>query len=384
MPIEYYRLGSQLQLNEIVMAGSHDAGITGGPGNVQTQDVGIGLQAIAGVRIFDLRIKAFRGATVNGQKTVDMKAYHGLNEETRINRNRPVAGTNVQASMKLSRMTEGILGASGESLTTMLTEAKGFVRAHPTEFLLLKFDKCDNWQAIADVCVQLLGDNGVQNSSVLPTGPRNLNVSKLENLQGKVYPLFMKKGFDELDHNTRMTSGIMPIYNLLESEGGYDAGRAGLQYWGKGGTSATSWASDQNKIQQNIDKQSTLMDKANRGYIIRRKLHNNKSIPAANPNVMGMTYWTTTGTFRNIEERNNTMWQQQQMPLLKRMWEDCIHEAILARTAGLQIPERIMSTYMKARFIPNFVMIDFADPGKCRTIFELNVHGTQLVQQHGW
>ena len=56
--ITYYELGPDKQLNEIVVAGSHDAGITSGGGNVRTQALEIGDQAKAGLRVFDLLIAA--------------------------------------------------------------------------------------------------------------------------------------------------------------------------------------------------------------------------------------------------------------------------------------------------------------------------------------
>ena len=63
--ITYYELGASKQLNEIVVAGSHDAGITSGGTNVKTQALDIGEQAQAGVRVFDLRIAA---TSVPGQR----------------------------------------------------------------------------------------------------------------------------------------------------------------------------------------------------------------------------------------------------------------------------------------------------------------------------
>ena len=54
--LKYSNLGTGKQLNQIVMAGSHDAGVTEGGGNVQTQNMDIFLQAYAGVRLFDIRI----------------------------------------------------------------------------------------------------------------------------------------------------------------------------------------------------------------------------------------------------------------------------------------------------------------------------------------
>ena len=51
--IKYADLGATKQLSEIVFAGSHEAGITSGGGNAQTQDLDIGGQARAGARSFD-------------------------------------------------------------------------------------------------------------------------------------------------------------------------------------------------------------------------------------------------------------------------------------------------------------------------------------------
>jgi hypothetical protein len=65
------------RLNEIVMAGSHDAGIASGAANAKTQSLDIFLQATAGVRLFDLRIAA-RTVSSGGVlgKEAQMKAYH--------------------------------------------------------------------------------------------------------------------------------------------------------------------------------------------------------------------------------------------------------------------------------------------------------------------
>ena len=74
--IRYYDLGPDKQLNEIVMAGSHDAGITEGGSNVQTQTLDIAGQALAGVRLFDLRVAAEAAGKHGGVKQVELKAFH--------------------------------------------------------------------------------------------------------------------------------------------------------------------------------------------------------------------------------------------------------------------------------------------------------------------
>lgn len=62
MAVSYSEYGDRL-LNQIVMAGSHDAGIDTGKKNVKTQDVNLLNQAIYGVRVFDLRVKGHATGT---------------------------------------------------------------------------------------------------------------------------------------------------------------------------------------------------------------------------------------------------------------------------------------------------------------------------------
>src|SRR5262249_38233513 len=49
-------------------------------------------------------------------------------------------------------------GGWGLSLTSILTDARHFVENNNTEFLLLKFDKCKNWELIARAAVAVLGN----------------------------------------------------------------------------------------------------------------------------------------------------------------------------------------------------------------------------------
>jgi len=155
--IRYADLGTDLQLNQIVMAGSHDAGINSGLWHVKTQSKNIGEQAAAGVRIFDLRIAAENTATFGGGDSVKLKAYHGVGKKTE--QVRTVKDLGSFGTVKEMKMTvPGLSGSFGDGLSKMLGQAKSFVISNPSEFLILKFDKCTNWLAIAKSCVRELGD----------------------------------------------------------------------------------------------------------------------------------------------------------------------------------------------------------------------------------
>src|SRR5215468_5648371 len=73
--VAYYSLGKDKKLNEIVIAGSHDAGITGGRMWTQTQSLDIYGQAKAGVRVFDIRIAA--GGRWVHRAGAELKTFHG-------------------------------------------------------------------------------------------------------------------------------------------------------------------------------------------------------------------------------------------------------------------------------------------------------------------
>ena len=345
--IEYYDLGPHKKLNEIVMAGSHDAGITGGGGKVQTQDRDIYEQAKAGVRIFDLRIAlATTGGKFGDVKLAEMKAFHAdkkLVSTATTTRHVGSLGTTQQVERSKLRG-----GAFGMNLHNMLSQARSFVEEYPNEFLLLKFDKSTNWVLIAEACVNYL-------AGALYTGGGNLNTKTLQELRGRVIPLFVDSGMKALRAGNfdGAANGILGIKNLKDDKGGYDERYAGIQYFGKGGTSPFS---PFKKTKQNITKQSDLMRKGGQGH----------------PDAMGMMYWTSTGLFESIKDRNDGMWAQPNVDKLKRMWKQGLEQAVQDRAGKYANINGFAGGQKLKAFLPNFVMIDFADPTKCDEIFELN------------
>jgi hypothetical protein len=344
LAINYYDLGGDKKLNEVIFAGSHDAGITQGAANVQTQSLNILEQARAGVRIFDLRIAGAGGGKVDGKKTVELRAFH--------------ADKKVMSNSKTHRVVDGEekdvtrtkfrlgLGDYGETLNKILVDAKAFVThpKHSTEFLILKFDKSTNWSIIADACVDLL-------NPVMYTGGGNVNTKTLDQLRGKVVVLFTEDGFKSLAPGT--ARGILPIKNL-QAGGAYSAIYSGLQYYGKGGTDPFKFWSD--KLQENFKKQKKLMTAGGSG----------------NPEVMGMLYWTTTGLKESIRTRNDGMWSQPNIAKMQELWDVGLRDAIVnAAPRNLNLGNPAAGNMIKT-FMPNFVMIDFADAQKCQVIYDLN------------
>lgn len=343
--IKYAKLGSHLPLNELVMAGSHDAGITEGGKNAQTQDRDIFGQAIAGVRIFDVRVAAQVVKAPGGGKQVEIRAIHA-DKKVQVGGKftGAVGGVLGQKDVKTTAIFGG-MGTYGETLTKMLADARRFVTTFTSEFLILKFDKSSNWPVIAEACVGILGD-------CIYKGNGLLNTVEIGHLAGKVIVLFTPSGFREaMGAGYGNTRGILEVVNLYSTPAVGD-GFVGMTYFGKGGTNPfKGWG----KFKDNQKKQAKLMAKAGN----------------SDPQVMGMMYWTTTGLKESIFKRDEKMWSTPNQQKLKALWAGGMKLNYTDRLGGTDVQQPGHAQTLKA-FMPNFVMIDFADPFKCKTIYELN------------
>jgi hypothetical protein len=364
----YSDLGADKQLNEIVIAGSHDAGITGGGGNAQTQTYDILGQAVAGVRFFDVRVAAFAtGNTSFGAKQVELKSFHADDlVHSKDSKTRSVVG--FQGAMDLQRSKlHG--GTEGLGLRKILQDARAFVESamFSSEFLILKFDKCTNWRLIAQTCRDVLGNR-------IYSAGGNVNVKTLGDLAGKVIVAFMPTGYAELKLPTDR-AGITPIKNLYKPPAAYAASFHGIQYWGAGGTDPFTFSSEK-KIQENIVKQTKILSKAASGIAATRHKFTRKlkqpGCPPADPNAIGMMYWTSTGVFESIKKRNATMWDDAHVGGLETLWKSGFDSYI-----SNAVPDNVdllsfSSGGALKLFMPNIVMIDFADHDKCAQIRALN------------
>jgi hypothetical protein len=98
--------------------------------------------------------------------------------------------------------------------------------------------------------------------------------------------------------------------------------------------------------------------------------------------VMGMMYWTSTGLLESIKERNKKMWDidPDSHRSLKSVWEKLLVESISLRTGNINGAEYAAGGILKV-YMPNIVMIDFADNTKGQIIKEFNtIAATRLVE----
>lgn len=353
MAIQYYQLGGHKKVNELVMGGSHDAAITSGGSRAKTQSKSIFEQAECGVRIFDVRISGQRV----GRKGAKLSAFHGNN--TPSEKSKSVGA--VKRDVNVTRM---VLGAWGMDLDDILDQSRDFVRRYPSEFLILKFDKSTNYEMILEACQQKLGPR-------LYTKTGNLANHTLDYMTGKVVCAFMPSGASELAKAGKgIADGVAEIVSLYP-RGTMPDHIDGLVYYGKGGTSVRQpkkYAFKNpidGKFLENIDKQRKILSDANGQNYSR--------------DVLRMMYWTQTGFVRSIKGRDEKAWTDGAKDRLRQLWAEggynYMNDAVPAA-----FPLDSHATNFQI-YLPNFIMVDFADMDKGQTIFDLNLlTRNQIVQ----
>ena len=358
--IRYRDLGAHRRLSSIVFAGSHDASITRGSKNAQTQTLDIAGQANAGVRLFDLRILAM-GNKTDGMSLV---GYHGKGSKAKST---SMVSSHTGKSHDLKYSKKMTMGTTGEKLSDMLAQAKAFVEA-TNEFLIFKFDKCKNWELIAEYCVSILGD-----ALYKPSYGQELGERSLDELGGKVICVFSHTGLLEIrGYGDR--DGILGFRNLKGDDGPlpYKARYTGLQYYGKGGTNPFHvWRTSKGKLKDNEKKQAKMMAK------MAVSPHENSE------SVLGMMYWTTTGLTQSIETRNDGMWKNSGVNRLAELWSNGLEKSIAHQLTASEITyvqDPRLGERMRA-FFPNIIMVDFADTDKCGTIYALNKIAEQRLTE---
>jgi hypothetical protein len=383
----YSDLGAGRQLNEIVFAGSHDAAITGGPDNAKTQGLDIQGQALAGVRFFDIRIAAHT-TSAGPNKTAELAAFHAPGLDTKA-KNRVLTDLGGPGrQVEISKLTGASMGAVwGMGLTQILTEARNFVTGvGQGEFIILKFDKCTNWPLIADTCRQVLGNTlyGLP----LAGDPNNINESTLAQLANKVICAFMTPGYNAVPAGASR-DGITEIKNLYKPPTNYTnigLTHPTIQYWGAGGTKINNKNFDQ-KIQENITTQKSILNKASMGVADKKNLITRTvktpGCGRADPNALGMMYWTTTGAFESISMRNDRMWHGTQVGGLQDIWQSGLADYFNNALPNVPVTNSVGG--LRKMFMPNIVMIDFSNITRCEHIYDLNtVAAVQLMTWGVW
>ncbi len=178
-----------LTLKDIVIPGSHDAGMsalngTGGaqagsinPCNTLTQTQNIGNQLNAGIRMFDLRVGTFKDQLFIKHSSSDC-------------------------------MADAIGGGYGERFKDIMDSVKTFLDRHKKEFIILTFSHFCPTEAsasnVADSIVSMLGKDHIYNNK-----GKSIDQIKLNDLSGKVLIAFEKYSYPDkmIDSNSMADAG---------------------------------------------------------------------------------------------------------------------------------------------------------------------------------
>ena len=348
---------SNKRLCDVVFPGTHDAGIYGDHlgGTARTQTLSLGEQAGVGVRYFDLRI-----ATIKNASGLEQRAYHApaLKQKT------SAAGNYQKPSLTKAVAIGVFTGHGGDRLSQMLDQAREFVMKNSGEFLILRFSKCGDMDDVVNQCILKLGDERFSQNV-------NLNEALISSLQGKVITVFDQEDFNKFPPELKSIPGILPVKALFNSDGthaDYMPLKWGLQYFGK--------YSNTRSAEKNIKKQMQVLSQ----------------VPASSSELLGMRYWTLTTkigekllkTFEIVKGRDKKMWDSGQKALTDA-WKAGVKDHIVAR-AGHMHRQWVVKGYpvtavgrSAKSFMPNIIMMDFADPNRCATIWNLNLTTVDMM-----
>ena len=349
MAVNYYSLGRDKRLCDVVFAGSHDAGIYKGGAPTRAQRDSIAVQAGHGARFFDVRVGAFK--TLN---KVNMKTFHA-DDKLQLNRRMDVKVNLPGGKQNMKIMALPVGGHAGEGLQSILAGAKAFVDGS-TEFVVLIFSKSTNMDLVVSEVDVILGAH-----QFATDGP--LNTRTLGELQGHVVCVYTEDEdltlqLASYQHHAGATGRRFGMKNLFKEGGGYVAGYNGIQYYGKGGLTRDV-SGTKNKVDRNAALQKEKMV-AGGGV-------------AGCEELLGMVYVTATGGIGSLKDRDKKLWKSKRINPLLNIWEsDDVADNVVVRLPNNVDPSAESSSALVKSFFPNIVMMDFTDRQRCETIFNIN------------
>jgi hypothetical protein len=186
-------------LRQIVIPGSHDAGVYGTaqtitrgiPGfvskpqnSIVCQHSDFGMQAMAGSRFFDCRVFMRKTRDATGAKVYEQKLGHFFKE-------------------KVVKSKQPAMGGYGGALTAIVGQALDFVIANTSEFIILRFSHTYHPTECVNAIQQVIASKPAYAGAVYKqTG--NIATKTIGSLRGKVIMVFDEK----FNHHITPTQGI--------------------------------------------------------------------------------------------------------------------------------------------------------------------------------
>lgn len=374
-------LAPSIRLNQIVMPGSHDAGMSLGSSYAQTQDLDISAQLQNGARWFDLRFFIKNG---------DARTYHGSFLKRVQNRG-----------------WDTMITTAGESYDDIIQSVIEFLSWNPDEFLFLRFSKCAPkfWETLKkDVHFQFIED-GVHEGKLLFNLNTNLIDATVNDLRGKCIFLIEDECFGDYDltnnngfHELKKTNCEKKGKNRQEGQSDVDSP---LHYCG----AYSGNRKPENIIAEGIlDRVLTAEINAEKKDALKKLQKNNTQDKKSVEHYIGdcggdvtrhlfVLYWTSTGGGLMPNQYNvhdNTILLRETGPAINEYIKEIgakIKQLSLndENFFGFEVDQKLFAeekydyvmkvldpTNAKDYFLPNVVMYDFINEFQSREIWMLN------------
>lgn len=378
-------IGPGTRLHDIIMPGSHDAGMNVGDIETNdhgwkkagaTQDLDLFNQLLAGARWFDVRLDV-----VSGHE--GFTAYHG--GDARKGRGLSSPGNYGQNSTC----------SWGQSWTDMLNDIVMFLDCHQTEFLFIRLSKCHVtfWDQLGPT---IAGRFEQDQDKLLKNYPHNLIEANAFELTGRC--IFLVDDKDVHNHHIHESNGIYRLEKVKgHSPNSHASASTPLYYCGT--------YSDSTNIKQILGEEmleATLvktlkkeMEKASAKPNWRGKLpkvnqagrlaaHFNGNCGGATNQHLMLLYWTSTAgassainPFSTMNVSLNTRTLNQKATISGYL--EKVKEALKSNAFHLfneaqynYMKETFDTATAKDLFLPNVVMYDFINPTQSKEIIEMN------------
>ena len=353
------------RLKEIIIPGSHDAGLAAeyaqqmtrlsSDAKTVTQSVGVGEQAQAGSRFFDVRVQKIDGA---------MTSFH-----TAPNLLGKVPLVNKIKATKTDTRTGG---ASGQGFDGILTELRQFVVSNPTEFVIVRLSHLKD---SADLFTELWAwIANAANTAHVHRGTGNLAIAKVSDLAGKLVFVIEAKKFKHASVPPAGGAARIPgqadgFHKFYQSKGGaLPSVNDGLCVCGE--------FSNKKKLDDILEKQV-------KNYAEHDKHKNCR----ADEQHLYSLYWTATGgdiadnTSKQLTNENFKKVRAQVVKVRNENWEKA-----MSANPNMLMPNSAKSKQdlfndenrartkfaVQSASIPNIILYDFVNEGTSQAIVDLN------------
>jgi hypothetical protein len=366
-------------LHDIVMPGSHDAGMTDFEITLNegrwksagaTQNLDIQRQLMCGARWFDVRMDLVEGS---------FKAYHGGKAEK--------SGSKRKFFSKQSMMLQNYYCSFGESWENMLIGIRSFLNICQNEFVFVRLSKCHGefWTHL-NSWIELIF-KGFEHM-LLKDFSQNLIDANVHDLRGKC--IFLVDDKNALDSTINSSNGIYRLQKLNGHSGTQAKDSKGpLLYCGSySGSRNIKKILGESMLEATLTKDLIKeMEKvgkgAKTGVTQRGRLaahYGGTCGGAVNQHLMTL-YWTSTGFIpseSNLNVRNNTNHLNDEGRSIENFVKEAkkriaeSKDSLLTQERYQYMKEHLCSHTAKEYFQPNIIMYDFINVAQSLEIIKMN------------